>query len=112
MSVASRKRLEEAGIMAVPFYKTVEFAEGLGPEECARLEAQLYDMGLLDALVVTEAGLERIKAEFPEFADCVIQPLKKGKFCFPWLTVNNTIDSEIRQNVENILSHISEQGEQ
>ncbi len=112
VSAASRKRLEEAGIMAVPFYKAVEFAEGLGPEECARLEAQLNDMGLLDALVVTEAGLERIKAEFPEFADCVIQPLKKGKFCFPWLTVNNTIDSEIRKNVENILSHISEQGEQ
>ena len=112
VSAASRKRLEEAGIMAVPFYKTVEFAEGLAPEECARLESQLDDMGLLDALVVTEADFARIKAEFPEFADCVIQPLEKGKSCFPQLQVNHTIDSEIRKNVENILSHISEQGEQ
>ena len=112
VSAASRKRLEEAGIMAVPFYKTVEFAEGLAPEECARLESQLSDMGLLDALVVTEADFARIKEEFPEFADCVLQPLEKGKFCFPWLQVNHTIDSEIRKNVENVLSHISEQGEQ
>lgn len=112
VSAVSRKCLEDAGIMAVPFYKTVEFAEGLEPEECARLESQLSDMGLLDALVVKEADFERIKAEFPEFADCVIQPLGKGKFCFPRLRVNHTLDSEIRKNVENILSHISEQGEQ
>lgn len=112
VSAVSRKRLEDAGIMAVPFYKTVEFAEGLEPEECARLESQLSDMGLLDALVVTEADYARIKAEFPEFVDCVIQPLEQGRSCFPRLRVNHTIDREIRKNVENVLSHISEQEEQ
>ncbi len=112
ISAVFRKRLEEAGITAIPFYKTVEFAEGLEPEECAGLEAQMENMGLLDGLVVAERDFERIRAEFPEYVDCVIQPLKKGAFHFSRLTVNRTLEEGIRRAAENILSNISEQEEQ
>ena len=70
----SRRMLEEAGIQALPFYKTVEFAENMSPQECAWLEAQLWEMGLLDALVATEEAFARICTEFPAFVDCVIRP--------------------------------------
>ncbi len=106
--IASRRSLEEAGITAVPFFRTVEFAEGLEPEECARIESQLTDMGLLDALVVTEEGFWQIRENFPEFVDCVIQPREKGTSGFPGLRVNETLDRGIREAVVNILSRISE----
>lgn len=108
---ASRRSLEEVGIKAVPFFRTVEFAEGLEPEECAGIESQLTDMGLLDALVVTEEDFRRIREEYPEFVDCVIQPQKKGIFGFPGLRVNETLEEGIRETVVNILSHISETGQ-
>ena len=38
---ASRTALENLGIAAVPFYKTVEFSEKLDNAESARMEAQL-----------------------------------------------------------------------
>ena len=56
----SRRMLEEAGIQALPFYKTVEFAENMSPQECAWLEAQLWEMGLLDALVATEEAFAKM----------------------------------------------------
>ena len=71
-AVYSRERLKAAGIDAVPFYRTVEFAEGLSETECARLEAQLERMGLLDALVVAEKDHARIAQLCPEFLDAVI----------------------------------------
>ena len=48
----NRERLAELGIPADPFYKVVQFAEGLSVEECDRLEEILERMGILDALVV------------------------------------------------------------
>lgn len=64
--------MEEAGIRAVPFYKAVEFADGLEPAACAVMEAQLKGMGLLDALVVQPEEILRIERECPEFLDSVI----------------------------------------
>lgn len=49
----SRASLAQAGITAVPFYRTVEFAKDLEETVCARLEAQLQMSGILDALIVT-----------------------------------------------------------
>lgn len=107
----SRKRLEELGIRAVPFFKTVEFAEALNTEECAEIESQLTDMGLLDALVVAEEDYGRIKAEFPEFVGCVIQPRKRGTSGFWGLRVNETLEEGIKTAAANILSHISGNGQ-
>jgi len=108
-SIASRKMLEEAGIRALPFYRTVEFAEDMEPGQCAVLESQLGNMGLLDALVVTAGDFARIRTEFPEFADCVILPQEKGDSPFKKLTVNRTLDQDMREAVLNILSHLSDQ---
>ncbi|MCM1568818.1 MAG: TIGR02680 family protein [Roseburia sp.] len=109
---ASRKRLEEMGVKAVPFFRTVEFAEGLEPEECAGIESQLADMGLLDALVVAKEDFRRIREDFPEFVGCVIKPQERGNCGFYGLKVNETLEKGIREAVENILSHISEKGQE
>ncbi len=105
---ASRKRLEELGIAAIPFYKTVEFDEELSEEECALLESQLTDMGLLDALVISEENFERIQKEFPEMTDCVIRPLSQGTGNFRNLKVSDALDAKMQVVVSNILSHFSQ----
>lgn len=108
---ASRRMLESAGIHALPFYKTVEFAADMTSEECAELESQLNGMGLLDALVVTEDDFRRIKTEFPTLVDCVIRPQEKGKSGFSRLTVNHELDTVMQETVLSILSNISEQAD-
>ena len=47
----TRRILQEMGITAVPFYKTVEFSAKLDDADCVRLEAQLQRAGILDAFV-------------------------------------------------------------
>ena len=64
-AVETRKLLEEAGIRALPFYKTVEFSDKLDEAACARLEAQLQKMGILDALVVSEKNFAAIGKIYP-----------------------------------------------
>ena len=62
----SRVSLAQAGITAIPFYRTVEFAKDLEESACARLEAQMQMTGMLDALVVTPEDFVKIKADHPE----------------------------------------------
>lgn len=50
--VNNRQKLDEMGIKYIPFYKAVDFEESLSSEEADRLEAALYNMGILDALIV------------------------------------------------------------
>lgn len=106
--IESRKALEEAGIMAIPFYKTVEFAESLEEAACAQLEAQLESMGILDALVVTEKDLDKIARTCPHFLDTIVFTKEKGTSDFRKLMVNPEIDIEIQKSVQNILSNIYE----
>lgn len=75
----TRMVLQEMGITAVPFYKTVEFADGMTPEACARLEAQLQKMGILDTLVVSEKDFVRIKNVGEEFLDTVLYIEQNGE---------------------------------
>ncbi len=60
--VRNRELLREQGIPVLPFYKTIDFADGMSAEQCSRLEAALYEMGILDALVVSPDDRERILA--------------------------------------------------
>lgn len=60
--VRNRKQLQEQGIPVLPFYKTIDFADGLTAEQSSRLEAALFEMGILDALVVSPDDRERILA--------------------------------------------------
>lgn len=105
----SRRMLEAAGIPALPFYRTVEFAADLTPEACAGLEAQLEGMGLLDALVVSEEDFRRIQTRFPELVDLVIRPQEQGTSGFSGLFVSQELDAALQETVRNILSNISEQ---
>lgn len=58
----NREQLERMGIPVQPFYKTIDFSEKLTKEQCDFLEAALYDMGILDALVVSPEYREQILA--------------------------------------------------
>lgn len=48
----NRRRLTEAGIPFLQFYKTVDFEYSLSPEQMSRLEETLLEMGILDALII------------------------------------------------------------
>ncbi len=109
---ASRTALEGLGITAVPFYKTVEFAKNLDSRSCAKLEAQLQSAGILDALVVSEKDLDRIRTECPEFLDTVLCVGKDGNSSFAALTVNEELEPGLQQAVKQILSHIYEDEKQ
>ena len=67
--VKNRELLLEQGIPVLPFYKTIDFAGGLTAEQCGRMEAALYEMGILDALVVSPDDRERILALDPAVCD-------------------------------------------
>ena len=104
----TRKALIEAGILAVPFYKTVEFSSALAPADCARLEAQLQKMGILDALVVSPENFVRIKEECPEFLDSVLYVQTEGHSGFEGLTVSEELEDGLKKTVSCILSNFNE----
>lgn len=104
----TRQALQEAGITAVPFYKTVEFFGEMEPAVCARLEAQLQRMGLLDALVVSPADFERIRQACPQFLDTILYVEEKGDSRFSGLVVSEELEGGLRETVGRILSNIYE----
>lgn len=104
----SRQALQEAGITAVPFYKTVEFSGEMEPAVCARLEAQLQRMGLLDALVVSSEDFERIRQACPQFLDTILYVEEKGDSRFSGLVVSEELEGGLRETVGRILSNIYE----
>ena len=105
----SRVSLAQAGITAIPFYRTVEFAKDLEESACARLEAQMQMTGMLDALVVTPEDFVKIKADHPEFLDAVLQTDGPGNSHFSGLTVSDDLPQELRTPVLEILSNIYEE---
>ena len=107
-ALKTRSALKAAGIQAVPFYKTVEFSEELGAAECARLEAQLQRMGLLDALVVSPKDFQQIQKVCPEFLDAIVYVKEKGNSDFSGLTVSEELEEGLKDSVRLILSSIYE----
>lgn len=104
----SRLAMQRAGIAAVPFYKTVEFSEELDMESRARIEAQLQQMGILDALVVSSGDYERIWKECPEFLDTVLCVEQYGTSDFGGLAVSEELKGGQKEAVAKILSNIYE----
>lgn len=102
----TRIALKKAGITAVPFYKTVEFSKDMDAGACARIEAQLKKMGMLDALVVSPLDLERISQACPQFLDTVLYVEEKGDSHFSGLIVSEELEDGIREMVERIISNI------
>ena len=74
----SRTELEKLGINALPFYKTVEFSKDLDETACARLEAQLEKMGILDALVVSKDDFDTVTKECQSFLDTILYVKEDG----------------------------------
>lgn len=107
----SRKALKKAGIKAVPFYKTVEFSKNLDETYCARLEAQLQKMGILDALVVSADDYENIRKRCPDFLDTVLYVKGNGGSGFSGLTVSEELESGLKETVQRILGNIYEEKE-
>lgn len=108
---SSRRALEQAGIKAVPFYKTVEFSENLEEKDCAVLEAQLQKMGILDALVVSPDDFENIRKQCPGFLDTVLYVKEEGTSGFSGLTVSKELEPALKETVLRILSNIYEERE-
>lgn len=107
----SRKALKKAGIKAVPFYKTVEFSKNLDETHCARLEAQLQKMGILDALVVSADDFENIRKRCPDFLDTVLYVKGNGGSGFSGLTVSEELEPALKETVQRILGNIYEEKE-
>lgn len=105
---AARETLAKAGIRFVPFYQAVEFAPGLAAADCARLEMQLADAGILDALVVSKKDRERVLAEFSQLSDIIVCAEGPGGSAFDKLTVNDELDRELREETEQILCSLCE----
>lgn len=104
----SRESLKQAGIMAIPFYKTVEFSKDLDETACARLEAQLQQSGVLDALVVPREDFAKIKTDYPEFLDVVLQTEGRGDSNFTKLTISEDLPQKLTEPVREILGNMHE----
>lgn len=107
-TVHFRQALLDRGVEYMPFYKAVEFAPQLSMEACARLEAQLDQAGLLDALVVSDKDFQRVKTDFPEMVDCLIHVDCQGGSHFDKLVADEALSEDLRQAVVRVLSNIYE----
>lgn len=103
--VKARKLLLEKGIHCLPFYETVEFDDTLTEEEQALLEEQLFDAGLLDALVVSGKEYEKAKGELEHLSDILLHADADVHTGFHRM-VPGELESELRVSVEQILNNI------
>lgn len=100
----SRKRLTDEGISWIPFYQAVEFAPQLSEDEKNLLEEQLKEAGFLDALVVDRHDWDRIRTEFPEYADSIIcAPKKEVGTLFEKLIPGEELSEGLKRETEYIL---------
>lgn len=70
--VKARMILSEKGINFRSFYECIDFKEGLGDSEKAVLEAELWDMGVLDSLVISQVQADIAAKELGELSDCAV----------------------------------------
>lgn len=68
----ARRILAERGIEYSSFYECIEFKNGLDESVKAALEAELADMGILDALVVPQVQTGSALKELGTLSDCLI----------------------------------------
>ncbi|SHE48840.1 TIGR02680 family protein [Desulforamulus putei DSM 12395] len=103
-TAASREKLAAAQIPHVPFYAAVEFHDHIQPAQRERIEAAITHMGLLDALIVPEAYLDRV-GEY----DRVIKPSPHifaytlADFLYPTPVEGSAVRAE---DIDNVLRSI------
>ncbi|OPJ60963.1 TIGR02680 family protein [Clostridium oryzae] len=73
----NRERLSKENIPFLPFYKAVDFCEGISEAVKGKIEEALLDMGLLDALIIPESCRKRVIALDTEGADRYLFPAPK-----------------------------------
>lgn len=102
----ARRALEKAGVSFVPFFKAVEFSPTLSEQDCALLEAQLQDAGILDALILADESKVKISTELPDFSDIFLQAAGDGTSDFDGLVVNEELPAGLKKETRRILSNI------
>lgn len=93
--IENRKKLQEKGIPYVPFYKVIDFEQGVSEQQIDRLEEALLCMGILDAIIVPIEYKEQILL------------LEEGT-CDTYIFSDNT--STIKENLSQIL-HVEQEKE-
>lgn len=71
---ALRIQLTMSGIPHAAFYEAVDFSPDLPQHSCDRLEAQLMDAGLLDALMVPDEYHDQIQNLLEDYPDSFLVP--------------------------------------
>lgn len=67
--IKNREKLAEAGIPFIPLYKAVDFNDNISDTLKGRVEEALFDMGLLDALIIPDKYKEKVTSLCKEGAD-------------------------------------------
>lgn len=106
----SRTILEEKGIPCLPFYKAVEFNPLIPEEEQALIEEQLFDAGLLDALIVPPKDYQRAKTELGSLSDSLVQTDAGTCTGYDGL-VPGEVNPELQNAVKVIINNIHEHDE-
>ena len=108
----ARAALQKQNIEAIPVYEAIDFREDISMELAARLEAQLLEAGLLDALIVPEAQREQAAAIFRDHADRFVALDQKAASPVSWFMPGKTdVSSDMKQAIAAFLSSLSDRKE-
>lgn len=106
----NREKLTGLGIDYIPFYNAVDFKRDVSEDIKNTIELALLDMGILDALIVSNNSLQKIKGLGKEFEDKYLDPRvpKIGSSLLDILEITKPENSSITvEEISNILSNIS-----
>ena len=106
----NREKLTELGIDYIPFYNAVDFKKDISEDTKNTIELALSDMGILDALIVSNKSLQQIKSLGKEFEDKYLVPKspKIGSSLLDILEITKPENNSITiEEISNILSNIS-----
>lgn len=102
-----RSILTEKGINYRSFYECIDFREELSQQECAVIEAELADMGLLDALVIPESQRNDTIHLLSSYSDSyIITDVNKTFFENKFFTIN--APDELKSEIKNIIALFEE----
>ena len=106
----NREKLTELAIDYIPFYNAVDFKKDISEDTKNTIELALSDMGILDALIVSNKSLQQIKNLGKEFEDKYLVPKspKIGSSLLDILEITKPENNSITiEEISNILSNIS-----
>lgn len=102
----ARKILSKKGIEYRSFYECIDFKDGVDDSAKAILEAELADMGILDALVVSERQANSAFKELGSLSDCMI--ISENKYAdneSPFFTISE--GCELKKEAAAIIGELS-----